>query len=140
MPDGTLPSLLLAPLPHGYSISKLPPGSPAPDWAFGDGCVSVTVVEDETSIVCRSDRVPNGVETSSGWTAVKVTTRFDLDEPGVVLAAVKPISQAGLGIFVLSTYYRDYILVRTAEMERAIRLWTDAGHEVGDQAVDDQAR
>ncbi|NMM43190.1 ACT domain-containing protein [Rhodospirillaceae bacterium KN72] len=134
LPSLTLPSLLLEPLPHGYSISKLTPGSPAPDWALGDGCVSVTAVEDETSIVCRSDRVPDGVARSDGWTAVKVTTLFELDEPGVVLAAVKPISQAGLGIFVLSTYYRDYILVRTAEMDRAVRLWTDAGHQIGDQA------
>ena len=134
MPDGTLPMLLLELLPHGYSISKLPPGSPAPDWAFGDGCVSITAAEDEVSVVCRSDRVPGGVETSDGWSAVKVTTRFDLDEPGVVLAAVKPISQAGLGIFVLSTYYRDYILVRTAEMDRVRRLWTEAGHEIHDQA------
>ncbi len=51
-----------------------------------------------------------------------------LDDPGVVMAAVTPISTAGLGVFVISTHQRDYLLVRAAEMNRVRIALTDAGH------------
>ncbi len=115
-------------LPGSYAIARLAPGSPLPGWVAGEGCVTVTFAEDETSVVCAADRVPEDVERSDGWSAIKVTTRFGLDEPGVVLSVVRPISEAGLGIFVTSTFYRDYILVRTNELARARDLLTRAGH------------
>lgn len=123
-----MPVVDLELLPGSYTIARLAPGSPLPGWVVGNGCVTVTFAEDETSVVCPSDRVPADVERSGGWSAMKLTTRFGLDEPGVVLSVVRPISEAGLGIFVTSTFYRDYILVRTNELARARDLLTRAGH------------
>ncbi len=123
-------------LPGSYSIVRLPPECPVPDWAFGEGCVSVTMVDDELSIVCRTERVPPAVEGSDNWAAIKVDTKFDLDAPGVVLSAVRPVSEAGLGIFVISTFYRDYILVRQSELTRVVALQRQAGHEVTGYAGD----
>jgi hypothetical protein len=119
-------------LAGGYSVSRLPADQPLPDWVTGPGLVNVTYAPDEISVVCRSDRVPAQTETSPGWSAIKVSTKFDFDEAGVVLSVVKPISTAGLGVFVVSTFYRDYLLVRSDEFETAKRLLSDTGHRFVD--------
>lgn len=113
---------------HDYAICRLPADARIPDWADGDGLVSITRADDELSIVCRADRAPTNADT--GWSAIKVETRADLDEAGVVMAAVTPISSAGLGVFVISTHLRDYLMVRTAELPRAMSVLTAAGHHI----------
>ncbi|MCF2905828.1 ACT domain-containing protein [Octadecabacter sp. CECT 8868] len=114
-------------LTGGYSICRLAADAPLPDWAEGDGLVSITRAEDELSIVCLSERAP--LDADHGWSALRVDTVAELDEPGVVMAAVTPISSAGLGVFVISTHLRDYLLVRTAEIDRARTALIGAGHD-----------
>lgn len=111
-----------------YSVSRLPVDQPLPNWVAGLGLVNITYAPDEVSVVCCTDRVPAQVETSPGWSAIKVSTKFDFDEAGVVLSVVQPISGAGLGVFVVSTFYRDYLLVRTSELGKAKQLLLEAGH------------
>lgn len=118
-------------LTSDYSVSRLPANHPLPDWVTGPGLVNVTHADDEISVVCRSDRVPAKIETSPGWSAIKVSTKFDFDEAGVVLSVVRPISSAGLGVFVVSTFYRDYLLVRTNELSKAKQLLLAEGHHFG---------
>lgn len=113
-------------LSGNYGIARLPANTPIPDWADGEGLVSITRAEDELSIVCLADRMP--VNADTGWSALKVENLAELDEPGVVMAAITPISQAGLGVFVMSTHLRDYILVRTHEIARVQTALTNAGH------------
>jgi ribosomal protein S18 acetylase RimI-like enzyme len=112
-----------------YSVSRLSVNHRLPDWVTGPGLVNVTYAEDEISVVCPSDRVPAQTETSPGWSAIKVSTKFEFDEAGVVLSVVKPISSAGLGVFVVSTFYRDYLLVRTNELGKVRQLLLAEGHQ-----------
>ncbi|MGJ8611317.1 MAG: ACT domain-containing protein [Octadecabacter sp.] len=119
-------NLSFTPLSGEYAIARLPADAQIPNWADGVGLVSITRADDELSIVCRADRAP--LDADAGWSALKVETLADLDEPGVVMAAVTPISSAGLGVFVISTHLRDYLLVRTKELPRAKDILTSAGH------------
>lgn len=116
-------------LPDEYAISRLPADAPVPDWADGAGLVTITRAEGELSIVCPAQRAPANAD--AGWSALRVDTLAALDEPGVVMAAVTPISSAGLGVFVMSTHLRDYLLVRTAEMARVRAALTGVGHHIG---------
>ncbi|MDB4213449.1 ACT domain-containing protein [Octadecabacter sp.] len=111
-----------------YAITRLPADAPFPDWMTGDGLVSMTRAEDELSIVCLANRAPDFAD--RGWSALRVDTLAALDERGVVLAAVTPISTAGLGVFVMSTHLRDYLLVRSAEMDAVRTALTSAGHHL----------
>lgn len=115
-------------LPDTYAITRLPADAPLPDWAPGDGLVSMTRAEDELSIICRADRAPSDADT--GWSALRVDTLAALDEPGVVMSAVTPISTAGLGVFVISTHLRDYLLVRTGELAAVATSLVQAGHSL----------
>ena len=118
--------LSFTPLDGPYAITRLPADAAIPDWADGDGLVSITRADDELSIVCAAVRAPETADT--GWSALRVDTLAALDEPGVVLAAVAPISKASLGVFVISTHLRDYLLVRTTEIARVRTALAGAGH------------
>jgi len=126
----TEPKLLLRPMDGDYAVCRLSPESGTPDWAYGPGLVNVTQAEDEISVLCLGQRVPAQVVHSAGWAAVQVNNLFDFDEPGVVLAASRPVSEAGLGLFVVSTFFRDYIMVRQSNLHRAELAWLQAGHKI----------
>lgn len=111
-----------------YAITRLPADAPIPDWIDQSGLASITRVEDELSIVSLSPGTPTEAET--GWSALRVDMLAALDEPGVVMSAVTPISSAGLGVFVISTHLRDYLLVRTTEISRVRTVLTEAGHTI----------
>lgn len=115
-------------LPGAYAITRLGPDASIPGWADGPGLVGVTRAEDELSVVCLADRAPDFAD--KGWRALRVDTIAALDAPGVVMAAITPISAAGLGVFVMSTHLRDYILVRRGELDRVKDLLRAAGHTV----------
>lgn len=127
--------LVLNALPGTYAVTRRAPDMPVPDWAQGKGLVSITQAPDETSILCLEDRVPTIEQSSGGWQAVQVSNLVELDVPGVVLAAVQSISQAGLGVFVTSTFDRDYLLVRASESIAAQSAWLAAGHHYCDGDV-----
>jgi len=124
-------TLTLTRLTGDYAITRLPEDAPIPDWADGVGLVSITRALDELSVVCLSDRVPTGLDTANGWTALRVDTLAALDTAGVVRDAVTPVSNAGLGVFVISSYLRDHLLIRTADAPRAMAVLAVAGHTIG---------
>ena len=124
------PTLDFEELPGEYAVCKLPPGAAPPDLAGSGGLVSVTRAADEISLVCPVRDAPEAAEVEAGWTALKVSTLADLDQPGVVRAAVSPVSDQGLGVFVLSTFLRDYLLVRSETLGVALIRLLLAGHRV----------
>ena len=111
-----------------YAVCLLPADQPAPDWVRGEGFSNVSYCDDELSIVCRSDRVPSDIEHEGEWTAMKLTGSFAFDETGVVLSVVRPLSEEGLGVFVVSTFKRDYLLVKTNDLAKAKAALSAAGH------------
>ncbi len=113
-------------LPNTYAITRLPADHSVPDWVNGPGLSSVTKADDEISIVCLAERAPKDAD--AGWTALRVDTLAALDEPGVIMAAVAPISSAGLAVFVISTHLRDYLLVRRYEIDKVKAVLNAAGH------------
>jgi uncharacterized protein len=112
-----------------YAITLLPPDRAVPDWVNGPGFVNVSRCSDELSIVTPAKRVPDGLKSDKGWRALKLTGQFPFDQPGVVLSVVRPISENGLAVFVVSTFHRDYLLVRCADFERIRELLVISGHK-----------
>lgn len=126
------PILDLHEQPGRFAIARLAASAGLPDWFPSQGLRSATWAEDELSLIVPETCVPSGVASAvnvqPGWVAVQVKTLAALDEPGVVLAAVRPISEAGLGVFVTSTHLRDYLLVRADKLSQARAVWLGQGH------------
>ena len=115
-------------LDGGYAVCRLEAPSPIPVWADGDGFVSISRSDDELSIVCRAERVPAGVKQDAGWTCYKLIGPFAFDETGIVSAVIGPLSDAGIGIFIVSTFDGDHLLIKESDVERAEPTLAGAGH------------
>jgi uncharacterized protein len=122
--------LTLVVLPHAYAICQLAEDAVIPLWADGPGFVSITRSDGELTIVCDAGRVPADIKTDAPWTCFKFQGPFDFGDTGIVAAIVSPISAKRIGLFVVCTFDRDYLLVHARDTEAAISAIEGAGHRV----------
>jgi hypothetical protein len=115
-------------LAGSYAICRLDATSSFPAWADGDGFVSISRSDDELSIVCRAERVPADIRQDAGWTCYRFIGPFAFDETGIVSSVIGPLSDAGIGIFVVSTFDGDHMLIKQADVVRAGSILAAAGH------------
>jgi hypothetical protein len=125
-----MPSVALRLLDGDYAVSRLSPDDPIPAWAEGEGFVSISRSDEELSVLCRAERVAPDVRRDAGWACLKLQGPFAFDETGIVLSVIAPLSNAGLGVFVVSTFDGDHILVKRVDLDRARLLLTEAGHRL----------
>lgn len=111
-----------------YTISQLPPSSPLPAWSDGPGFVSISRCDDELSVVCLKERVPEDVKSDGEWSCFKFLGPFAFDEAGIVLSVVRPISENGIGVFVVSTFNGDYLLIQNGDVDAASLHLAAEGH------------
>ena len=126
----TFRSLQLFIVPEHLAVIRLEPNAALPPWASSGALVSFTRTEDELSIVCPANSVPAGVPCESRFSCLKVRGPLEFSETGVLASLASPLSEAGISLFVLSTFETDYILVAEDELERALAVLTGVGHQI----------
>jgi len=117
-------------LPGLHAVCRLPAGDPIPGWTAGDGFLSITRTAEELSIVCPDDRVPEEVHAERGWRCLKVQGPLAFTEVGVVASFAAPLAEARIGIFVVSTYDTDYLLVKAGDLEKTVFVLSGEGNQV----------
>jgi aminoglycoside 6'-N-acetyltransferase I len=123
--------LTLAPLEGAYAVCRLDAHAPLPAWAAGAPFVSIARTADELSVVCREKVVPEGVRREQGWRCLRVAGTLDFSLVGVLASLLDPLAAAGVGVFVVSTFDTDYLLVKQMDFHRAKAVLQGAGHAVG---------
>lgn len=113
-----------------YTISRLAPEAAIPGWADGPGFMTISRSAHELSVLCKTERVPQGVVCEAGWACLRFVGPFAFGATGIVLAVVRPLSEGGIGVFVVSTYDGDHLLVKQADLARASELLALAGHRL----------
>ena len=116
-------------LPGQLAICRLDPGDPVPSWAQGD-LVAVVRTGEELSVVCDADAMPDGLDCSRGWRALRVTGTMDLSLTGVLARLLAPLADAEVAIFAISRFDTDYVLVREERLEQARAALVAAGHTI----------
>ncbi|MGB3500543.1 MAG: ACT domain-containing protein [Mesorhizobium sp.] len=124
------PFITLRALDGEYAIARLEADAAIPGWADGPGFVSISRSDEELSVVCLAARVPADIRHDAGWSCLKFHGPFAFDETGIALAVIRPLSDAGIGIFFVSTFDTDYLLLKAENMSRAKALLTQAGHKL----------
>ncbi len=128
---------LLCLLPDEMSVARLPADAAIPAWATAAPFFSITRTPDELSILCPAARVPAGVRAEAGWRCLQVAGPLDFGLVGVLAALLGPLQQAGISVFVLSTYDTDYVLVKKAQLSRTLHALRAAGHEIKEGSAKD---
>jgi len=120
------PALRLRATPWQLAVCKFPAHVPLPAWAFHSEAVfwSLTRTPDELSLVCAEDDLPPSVDqhVERGWRAFELVGPVPFTTTGVISGLTVPLAEAGIGVFVISTYDTDYLLVRSADSVRAFGI------------------
>jgi len=116
-------------LPDLYSVARLPPEAPLPEWPQGRDLYSVTRTSREVSVVCVEGLEPEGATVQAGWMAIELEGPMPFELTGVAAELTRSLASRSISVFVLSTFDTDYVLVPGAKGDEAIRALTADGHE-----------
>ncbi len=130
-----LPRLKLLGVAGSFAVCKLPTGSPFPSWAMMGDLYSITRTADELSVVCLQEIVPEGIACERGWRCLRVEGSMPFTMVGVIASLTNPIAKAGLGVFAVSTFDTDYLLIKAIDMPTAVSALRSAGHFVDVEEV-----
>ena len=125
------PRLPLELLPDSLAICRLEPGAPVPSWAAEPSpFLTISRTPEELSITTLQSTVPAGVRCERDYRAVRVRGPLPLNLVGILAAIADPLADAGVSIFAISTYDTDYVLVKAPELESALKVLRQAGHQI----------
>lgn len=116
--------------PQAFAVCRLPPEAPLPTWAQAAPFFSLTRTPMELSLVCLQEGVPAEVRHEPGWRCLQVAGPLAFELVGVLASLSVPLAQAGISLFVLSTFDTDYLFVKATHLQRAKDVLRQAGHEV----------
>lgn len=115
-----------------YAIAQLPPDSDIPAWATGNGFVSISLAEDEITVVCLEEQIPADIRADRNWACLRTIGPFDFDTAGIVHSLISPLSSNGIGVFVVCTYDGEHLLVANKDLDQTKKYLTNAGHNLID--------
>ena len=113
-----------------FAVARLEPTSEVPVWAEGSQFLSVTRTRNELSVVCEERLVPSGIKAEFGWRCLELAGPIPFEQTGVAAAFLDPLARAEIGVFVVSTYDTDYLLVKDERLEAAIEALRGSGYEI----------
>lgn len=89
--------------------------------------------DEELSLVCRTEDTPaNTTACDDGWRGFRIEGVLDFSLIGILSKLSTLLAENKIGIFAVSTYNTDYILVKAERFEKALAVLTQAGYEVSE--------
>ena len=87
--------------------------------------------DEELSLVCRTEDTPlNTTEREDGWKGFRIQGVLDFSLIGILSKISAILAEHKIGIFAVSTYNTDYILVKENNYERALKVLADEGYTI----------
>ena len=98
---------------------------------FTDEFCFVGKTDEELSLVCSTAFTPKQfIECDNGWKGFRIKGQLDFSLTGILAGLTKVLAENNIGVFAISTYNTDYILVREKALEQAITALKLAGNEI----------
>jgi uncharacterized protein len=123
-------TLQLRVVPGRYSVARLDAHADFPGWLKGPGFQAAIRSDDELTVVCLNDRVPGDVQVEKDWVCLRTIGPFAFDATGIVLSLIRPLSDNGIGVFVICTFDGEHMLIPGKDAESAFRHLALAGHRL----------
>ena len=87
--------------------------------------------DEELSLVCKTEDTPvKAVERDDGWKGFRIQGTLDFSLVGILSKLSGILAEHKIGIFAVSTYNTDYILVKEENFGRALEALASAGYTV----------
>lgn len=85
----------------------------------------------ELSLVCATKYAPGKtVEREDGWKAFRIQGVLDFSLVGILSKITGVLAEYEIGIFAVSTYNTDYILIKSGQYGKALEVLTEAGYSI----------
>ncbi|MBE5859877.1 MAG: ACT domain-containing protein [Butyrivibrio sp.] len=98
---------------------------------FSKDFTFISKTDEEISLVCKTDHVPqNTVERSDGWRGFRIESRLDFSLIGILSKISTILAKNNVGIFAISTFNTDYILVKEKDFETAVTVLKENGYRI----------
>ena len=95
------------------------------------GLCFIGSTDEELSLVCETDRTPaNTLAREDGWRALRIVGQLDFSLTGILSKIAAILADEQIGIFAVSTYDTDYILVKEENLERAAGALREKGYKL----------
>lgn len=98
---------------------------------YSDEFYFIDKTDEELSLVCNTDLVPkNAIECDNGWRAFRIEGVLDFSLVGILSRISTLLAENNIGIFAVSTYNTDYILVKKENFDKAINVLERNGYVI----------
>lgn len=115
-------------LDHDLTVCKV---STEDDIVFGQEFYFVSKTDEEISVVCLTKNTPDKtVAREDGWKAFRICGTLDFSLIGILSKISTVLADNGIGIFAVSTFNTDYILVKKDNFEKALNALQNAGYDI----------
>ncbi|MGN1024469.1 MAG: ACT domain-containing protein [Lachnospiraceae bacterium] len=90
--------------------------------------------DEEISLVCETGKVPaHTLAREDGWRAFRIQGVLEFSLIGILSRISGILAEQKIGIFAVSTYNTDYILVKRENFARALAALAAAGIEIAEE-------
>ena len=87
--------------------------------------------DEELSLVCKTEDTPEKTtERDDGWKGFRIQGVLDFSLIGILSKLSGILAESNIGIFAVSTFNTDYILVKAENFERALSVLSAEGYTI----------
>ncbi|MBR7187355.1 MAG: ACT domain-containing protein [Clostridia bacterium] len=87
--------------------------------------------DEELSLVCRTEDAPaNTLAREDGWRGFRIQGTLDFSLIGILSRLTGILAEHRIGVFAVSTYNTDTILVKAENLDRALAALSVAGYRI----------
>ena len=116
-------------LDEKFAVSIMPQFAELPSvFAKGEMCFVMRTDEDLT-IICPEFMAPDSGQQEIGYRCIRTAEQIPPNTTGVFISLAKPLTEAGISIFAVSTFHSDYIFLMEEHLVKATQALQHAGHE-----------
>lgn len=115
-------------LEYDLTVCKL---ATATDIDLGKDFYFIGRTDEEISLVCKTEDTPdNTTDRDDGWKGFRIEGVLDFSLIGILSKISGILAENEIGIFAVSTYNTDYILVKAENFEKALSVLAGAGYTI----------
>ena len=116
-------------LPDKLAVCRFDPMAALPDLSAASSFFSITRTPEELSVVCDENDFGPEIQCEKGWRCMKLHGPFNFSESGILASVIRPLAEAAVPIFAISTFDTDYLLIKAVDLKAALKVLTDEGHK-----------
>ena len=121
-------SMILQKLEHDMTVCKV---ASVADLDLNREFFFIGKTDEEVSLVCLTEDTPaDTTERDDGWKGFRIQGVLDFSLIGILSKISSILAENKIGIFAVSTYNTDYILVKEENFDKALEVLAEAGYEI----------